>query len=871
MSRFGRSFPPSTRLRPPPTGIIIWPGAANLTAQSGLAAAPTVTTSGAAALTAQSGLTATPTPIVGSANPTAQSGLTADGTIVHPASAALTAQSGLTAPAPSVVIGGSAALTAQAGLGAGGSVAFNPAAALTALSSLTATSTYLATGAAALTAQSGLTPGAKWTTSGAANLASQAGLFATVGRPPLAITSVAGAAAGSNTVMATTGTAQVGDLLAVWHTADIGAASDLLTPTATGVTWTLRATADRGAGTVHGKWWTGVVTVNGTQTVTGHCNISEATTLSVYVISGWNTATPVVDAQTGTGTGTVHALPSVTTSARNALLLAGISTHPYTGYSYYPPELIQDSTQFFFFAHLGITGHQALPVPGSTGSRSLTASTPSDYATGEIVVAGYAMQQVAIGQVVETDAVLPVHRGKTVELGQVVEADAVLRVPPGKAWPVHTVVETDTPLPLVIRLGTSLVVQLRPVVELDTPMPVPPVLLRRRKAAAIAEPGPPDFRIIAQRYTGEWLDWDLPVNDLKLAQTLSGPFHVSGVIAPKVARLVDSYGRAVLDEWSTWLHVELDDRAIASCILKPPMKRGDGSLEIEADGFSDYLHGTFYRGTFEKTDEDVFDVVRELWNSTQSIPGFNLGVAVSSNMSGQLLGTETEKVSETKDGVTTEVEKKKPYKLNWWDATDCGATVNTLAKATPFDYVERTEWNTSRTDVLRFLDLYYPRIGRKRDDLRFATDENITKTPILEESTDYADYGVGIGKGDGSAAVHVESAARRSDRLARMFAVTDKSIADKAVMEQLLTSELGRRRDPVGFTEITVNSRHPNAPLGSFQVGDDILVRAFVDWAGEVAIWHRITKILYTQKDDTVLLSLARSDSFTYRKEAATS
>ena len=56
---------------------------------------------------------------------------------------------------------------------------------------------------------------------------------------------------------------------------------------------------------------------------------------------------------------------------------------------------------------------------------------------------------------------------------------------------------------------------------------------------------------------------------------------------------------------------------------------------------------------------------------------------------------------------------------------------------------------------------------------------------------------------------------------------------------------------------------HPNAPLGSWQLGDDVLVRADLPWLGEVEVWVRITGWSLTG-ESTATLTVQRSDLFRY-------
>lgn len=214
-------------------------------------------------------------------------------------------------------------------------------------------------------------------------------------------------------------------------------------------------------------------------------------------------------------------------------------------------------------------------------------------------------------------------------------------------------------------------------------------------------------------------------------------------------------------------------------------------------------------------------------------------------------GTETREVAQV---------DAEPYRLAWYETTDCGSELQTLATETPFDFVESHRWDG---DVIRHdVTIGYPRLGTRRDDLAFVQGDNVieTVTPTLDGDV-FANEVVGIGKGEGASALRRTTAVRDS-RLRRAAVYTAKDVGNAARLDALIARELTRSRQLLSIESITVRD-HPNAPIGSWSLGDDILVRAAIPWLGEVALWCRVISwSLLT--DDTASLSLARSDSFTY-------
>src|SRR5690606_11357613 len=66
------------------------------------------------------------------------------------------------------------------------------------------------------------------------------------------------------------------------------------------------------------------------------------------------------------------------------------------------------------------------------------------------------------------------------------------------------------------------------------------------------------------------------------------------------------------------------------------------------------------------------------------------------------------------------------YQLAWHEDIDLGSTIDTLCTQTPMDYREVWEWASPARDAVRMrIEMGYPRLGRRRDDLRFVQGENV--------------------------------------------------------------------------------------------------------------------------------------------------
>lgn len=456
--------------------------------------------------------------------------------------------------------------------------------------------------------------------------------------------------------------------------------------------------------------------------------------------------------------------------------------------------------------------------------------------------------------------------------------------------------------------------------------------------------------VIAQNIrSGEFLHWELPVDDLEIVETLSGPQQIIGRFPTEITDLRD----VNLEAWGTWIHVEIDGIIRASGILLPSEIDENENLTLDAVGPSGYAKGIPYVGAFtlSGTDPesgesgigvglDPADIVRAIWEEIQRYPDGDIGVTVV-GATDVKIGTPARDVSFTAGGETVDspvvVAAKAilaraqaqqqmfedltwagapqavfdhndeiiqawdtsgepdltmflqqfisaregtgtttggedvsfvagPYSaLDWWEAKDCGSEIDELAKSTPFDYIERQAWNAGRTGVDHWIELGYPRIGRRRDDIRFAQDENIVAAVGPEEPDDrYASEVITLGRGEGSARVRGYAGRPLGTRLRRPTVVDDKTIENTADANAEARVELESRQALADITELVVAARHPNATLGEYGVGDEAVVEAVVPWAGDLRLWQRILRVAYSPLSEQVKITCRSASSFIY-------
>ncbi|MER7164490.1 hypothetical protein ABT336_00205 [Micromonospora sp. NPDC000207] len=209
---------------------------------------------------------------------------------------------------------------------------------------------------------------------------------------------------------------------------------------------------------------------------------------------------------------------------------------------------------------------------------------------------------------------------------------------------------------------------------------------------------------------------------------------------------------------------------------------------------------------------------------------------------------------------TVDAVPAEPYLLAWWEAQDCGGEIDTIARETPLDYAEEHAW--AGDQVEHRLRLGYPRLGRRRTDLAFEQGVNVVSlVGVDRDGAEYANEVIGLGSGEGRKAL-IRRHPTRDGRLRRAAVYTDKSIRHAPRLDSICRAELGARQHIDAITSVEVVD-HPHARIGSWQMGDDVLIRAHTPWAGEVSLWHRIVGDSLLS-DTRASLTLRRSDSFNY-------
>jgi hypothetical protein len=333
----------------------------------------------------------------------------------------------------------------------------------------------------------------------------------------------------------------------------------------------------------------------------------------------------------------------------------------------------------------------------------------------------------------------------------------------------------------------------------------------------------PDRVLVQHALTGAWLSTALPVTDLEYGPELSGPGELRGRLSP---RLVAQHP-TLADPGNTMIYVESGGQIEWGGLVWDVRSQGD-TYSLEGASWSSYLmkrydldgeHGD--RGPY--TYADRCQVIRNIWAYAQSVPDGDIGVTVDATTSTSKIGTPAE-----------------PHHSRWYDFTSLGDQVDALVsdQGTP-EYTCVTEWNSSKTAIVKRIQLGWPRLGTRRTDIEFSSGVNIIEEPEETLSGDeYAQVVIGTGAGDGSAKLKQISAVRNG-RLRLEAVAAFPEVNGNDTLKQRVEWERAWRQTLGAVERVTIRDT-PAAPFGAWQVGDDVYVRIHNAWTSYTG-WCRVT------------------------------
>ena len=366
---------------------------------------------------------------------------------------------------------------------------------------------------------------------------------------------------------------------------------------------------------------------------------------------------------------------------------------------------------------------------------------------------------------------------------------------------------------------------------------------------------------------------EVPISSADITVSLSAPGSLKLTVPFYVAQLKRPDGLPVFQPWGTCVYAERDGVIVSGGIVTDTEAAGT-QLSVTAVGFLGYWKGMPYMDDYKVYEADPLDVARLILAHVQGQKGGNIGLAASPLKSRATVGVRGRAAFRGRPDIkdangnvvlpaiapSPEV-KDEPYLLSWYQTTDLLDEFNKLAKATPFDYAERHFWSGGQ--IAHVVDFGYPVIGTRRPNLRFILGENLIEAPKTYQAGDsYASTILGLGSGEGSKKLRVEQTVPGATRLRRVDIYNNQSIGRTPTMQAILVKRANNLTGlPTAGDFSVIDS--PNAPIGSFQVGDTVFVQGDDSWYGDAADkWARIVSMTYKPgTEDEVSITVVKEEN----------
>lgn len=309
---------------------------------------------------------------------------------------------------------------------------------------------------------------------------------------------------------------------------------------------------------------------------------------------------------------------------------------------------------------------------------------------------------------------------------------------------------------------------------------------------------------IAGEHAGEIAHRNIRLTNVKL--TIGATWWLNGVVSePDAFTLRDARGDLILERWGVAIWA-IDEYNII---------RGGGILasidpitgDIQCMGYTGYPKQLHYRGAKAWANADPIALTHEMWDYVQSVAGSPLGASYDNTIQSPVrIGTSEE-----------------PIGMYWWEMPNIGDTIDDWASQTPFQYTESHVLHSDDTITHR-IEIGYPSLGGQRNDLRFATGENIVGKPTITASADsYASDVFVLGPGEGDARLLGRNSNDSPTRIRRDIVDDRADLTTKEALDAEARRLWYNHQEALVITSIQVTN-HPNAPVGSWSYGDRILV-----------------------------------------------
>lgn len=376
-----------------------------------------------------------------------------------------------------------------------------------------------------------------------------------------------------------------------------------------------------------------------------------------------------------------------------------------------------------------------------------------------------------------------------------------------------------------------------------------------------------DWRYFATNLNGDgtetFLAGDLPLSNVSITDALSSPDSMVFDIHPEDQRLKLPTG-VVFEPWRTAIYAETDNLIRHGSIVRGLQSKFD-TLTIDTVGFSAFLNEQPWTSAARLLYQvDPADVIRTIWAEYQSKPAGNIGMVVSPDVKTNVkLGIKPPRVapgSPASKNPSPTVEDS-PVVLAPYATHDLGRFMGELMEAGSLDY---RETHTRRADgtIAHDLVLASPRMGRRRQDIRFVVGTNVSVPDVDIDASDYASEVLLLGAGEAEKMIRGHAAIPNPPRLRRVSVRLAKHIgrtetANSAANARAKSMVLST----VDVEQLTVFD-HPNAPLFSWSPGDEVRLVGETGWAGRIDQWVRVMGTTYSPDANTssATLTVVRAD-----------
>lgn len=366
------------------------------------------------------------------------------------------------------------------------------------------------------------------------------------------------------------------------------------------------------------------------------------------------------------------------------------------------------------------------------------------------------------------------------------------------------------------------------------------------------------WRYIATRMNGDgtetFLNFNVPLSGVEVNPVVNGHGGIKGTITPEIASLKTDDGEHIFVPWSTAIYAEEDGHIRGGGILKDYDDEAP-RLQLDCIGHTGYLEDTRYTGAKSIERGDPLKVSQHLWEHTQNRTNFNIGIEFAGATASREMFIGDDDIAPS----TTPV-KVTPYVLAYYQTHNLAKEFELLASLAPFEYTMTHEWNHDKTAIRHILTYGYPRLGARRTDLRFVVGENVVDQPRFDIGGDsYASDVIVLGAGEGSKMMRAEDNAAIPGRLGRDAVIIDKSITTPTEAKKRAAAERKLLAGTADVTEIQVR-QHEHARLGSYSVGDDILIETADGWSGIRSLWVKILGIQIRPESNVTTLQIMRAE-----------